>query len=261
MTYVNSKIVKLCECGCGNPVKLASKTKASMGHVKGEPLRFIHGHSQCGSRNSHYKGDDVWASNNSGKHFCQCPDCRAKGDCAETMIAITRDHHWRGLPKLKPGHYEPSDFRVAGQDSEETKMKRAESIRRAWATDPEYRRKVTEAARKNCKNWHKKFNRRPTGPEVLLSSLLPRGIRYVGGGDFYIWIPFLQRRRNPDYKVTGQKKVIELFGDYWHRNEDPADIIGQYAEAGFECLVVWEGELNADPVAVQQRCVKFAEGG
>lgn len=34
----------LCECGCGEPAPIATRTQASKGHVKGEPLRFILGH-------------------------------------------------------------------------------------------------------------------------------------------------------------------------------------------------------------------------
>jgi hypothetical protein len=37
--------MKLCECGCGQPTKLASKTKATRGEFKGQPQRFIHGHA------------------------------------------------------------------------------------------------------------------------------------------------------------------------------------------------------------------------
>ena len=147
------------------------------------------------------------------------------------------------------------------KDSEEVCEKRSASIRLAYQTDPEYRRKVTEASRRNCLNWHKKFHRRPTGPELLLSKLLPKGIRYVGDGSFYVWIPSLVRRRNPDYKVSGQPKVIELFGDYWHRNDDPEVVKAQYAEAGLECLVVWEGELNADPTAVVEKINRFLGPG
>ena len=36
---------KLCECGCGQPTKVAAKTRRSRGWVKGQPLRFLHGHS------------------------------------------------------------------------------------------------------------------------------------------------------------------------------------------------------------------------
>ena len=35
----------LCECGCRQTTSLARKTAARFGHVKGQPLRFIHGHN------------------------------------------------------------------------------------------------------------------------------------------------------------------------------------------------------------------------
>lgn len=34
-----------CHCGCGQKTKLASKTSSTAGHIKGQPLRFIHGHN------------------------------------------------------------------------------------------------------------------------------------------------------------------------------------------------------------------------
>ncbi len=33
-----------CQCGCGEKTNIAKMTKASMGHVKGKPMRFITGH-------------------------------------------------------------------------------------------------------------------------------------------------------------------------------------------------------------------------
>lgn len=35
---------KLCECGCGAPTALASRTDRKLGYVKGQPLRFLKGH-------------------------------------------------------------------------------------------------------------------------------------------------------------------------------------------------------------------------
>lgn len=37
--------MKLCECGCGAPTKIATQTRRNLGHVKGQPVRFIAGHS------------------------------------------------------------------------------------------------------------------------------------------------------------------------------------------------------------------------
>lgn len=37
---------KLCECGCAQPTAMASITNRKRGWVKGEPLRFLHGHNR-----------------------------------------------------------------------------------------------------------------------------------------------------------------------------------------------------------------------
>ncbi len=36
---------KLCECGCGQPAPIASKTQKSQGAIAGQPQRFITGHN------------------------------------------------------------------------------------------------------------------------------------------------------------------------------------------------------------------------
>lgn len=47
-------MIKLCECGCGNPAPIAKKTKFKKGHIKGNPMRFICGHNGRGSNNFLY---------------------------------------------------------------------------------------------------------------------------------------------------------------------------------------------------------------
>lgn len=37
-----------CHCGCGGKTTICKKTRPSRGHVKGEPLRYIHGHNGSG---------------------------------------------------------------------------------------------------------------------------------------------------------------------------------------------------------------------
>ena len=36
---------KVCECGCGQPTKIAPKTNRRLGHVKGQPMRLLQGHA------------------------------------------------------------------------------------------------------------------------------------------------------------------------------------------------------------------------
>jgi hypothetical protein len=39
---------QLCGCGCGQPVPMATRTRKAIGHVKGQPLKYIHGHQGYG---------------------------------------------------------------------------------------------------------------------------------------------------------------------------------------------------------------------
>jgi len=47
MGYANG----FCQCGCGEKTKLASQNDSRTGSIKGQPLRFIHGHN-----NANWKG-------------------------------------------------------------------------------------------------------------------------------------------------------------------------------------------------------------
>lgn len=42
----------LCQCGCGQPAPLATRTDKRFGHVKGEPMCFIQAHANRGRRNT-----------------------------------------------------------------------------------------------------------------------------------------------------------------------------------------------------------------
>ncbi len=84
---------------------------------------------------------------------------------------------------------------------------------------------------------------RPTKAEYDLGKLIelacPGEYKYTGDGVHII------NGMCPDFSnVNGQKKVIEMFGDYWHQGKDPQVKIDKYAEFGFDCLVIWEGELK-----------------
>jgi len=106
----------------------------------------------------------------------------------------------------------------------------------------------------------KALERRPTLPERIFNEMTPRSIRYVGNR---AWWQKLNdgHRHNPDFKVTGQNKVIEIFGDYYHRpgtkKDDPQKLISLYAQAGFDCLIVWEKEIYRRPEQVLERVNNF----
>lgn len=47
----------LCECGCGQPTRLARQTNRDRGWVKGQPIRFVKGHSGHKYREGERLGD------------------------------------------------------------------------------------------------------------------------------------------------------------------------------------------------------------
>lgn len=84
---------------------------------------------------------------------------------------------------------------------------------------------------------------KPNKAEAKLLSLLnkhfPKQYKYTGDGSLII------DKLTPDFtNCDGRKEVIELYGDYWHRNDNPEEKIDRYAKFGFRCLVIWERELK-----------------
>lgn len=98
---------------------------------------------------------------------------------------------------------------------------------------------------------------RPNKPETILLNLLdnlyPNEWKYTG--DFSFWI----NGKNPDFaNVNGQKKLIEMFGDYYHQGENPQDRIDIFKPFGYETLVIWEKELK-DIEMVKSKISEFSE--
>jgi len=121
--------------------------------------------------------------------------------------------------------------------------------------------KLREASLRNwandgyVKNVLCQTRKRPTSPERIVSLWFPE-LRYTGNG---IWWRKLAngKNKNPDFKITGQNKVIEIFGDYWHRGENPRKLIDLYKQAGIDCLVIWEKEINRQPEITTGKISQF----
>lgn len=106
------------------------------------------------------------------------------------------------------------------------------------------------------KHWHN-WQKRPTSIEQWLidaaeDRLLP--LRYVGNGKY--WVAGL----NPDFVSTdGSNRIVEMFGDYWHKGQNENHRIARFKEVGYECLVVWEKELRKNPIHALERVLTFLQ--
>jgi hypothetical protein len=129
-----------------------------------------------------------------------------------------------------------SEAHLGKVNSEETKQLMSKAAAQRWR-DPEYQQHQFES-------WH----RRPTLPELevldVLNKYYPNEWQYTGNGR--IWI----EGRNPDFmNVNGKKLVIEVFGIFWHTEEEMEELIAHYKEFGFKCLILWEYEtLYEEPI-------------
>ena len=106
-----------------------------------------------------------------------------------------------------------------------------------------------------------KYSIKPNKPEKQLNKILqkalPKEYKYVG--NFKFWIDCY----NPDFiNINGQKKIIELYGDYWHNREDAQnrDVLRlkSYKKYGYKTLIVWERELK-NLNKVKLRIKKFSQ--
>lgn len=123
----------------------------------------------------------------------------------------------------------------------ETRNRIGEANRRK-AKDPEFIRKV-------LKGLCAKPNKPETQLQVILDTMFPGEYKFTGDGSVVIG------GMAPDFtNVNGQKKVIEMFGEYFHdpdkawikvRNTSTEDGRKKaLKEYGFEALIVWSNELN-----------------
>ena len=67
---------------------------------------------------------------------------------------------------------------------------------------------------------------------------------YKYTGDGRLRIKLLNGKwKKPDFIYESERKIIEVFGRYWHRNDDPKQLIDEYKKVGWDCLVIWEDEM------------------
>jgi len=99
------------------------------------------------------------------------------------------------------------------------------------------------------KHWQDGQKASPNKLEEKFNKILCRMTReYKFTGDFSIWIG----GKNPDFINEKEKKIIELFGDYWHSKEvtginegdEEKGRIDHFSRYGYKTLVIWENELK-----------------
>ena len=109
---------------------------------------------------------------------------------------------------------------------------------------------------------YKGLCKKPTLPERIVLELIKEyklPYKYVGDGGIII------SGLNPDFVHSTDKKVIEVFGDYWHR-DDIADWNRTekgrteiFEGLGYDILILWEKDIKKNKVEIYNRIVDFTQ--
>jgi G:T-mismatch repair DNA endonuclease (very short patch repair protein) len=124
------------------------------------------------------------------------------------------------------------------KNTDSYKRKRSELARSLWQ-DPEY-----VLAQMNARQV------KPNKVELRVQGILKKHLpEYEYNGDGRLGI--VLAGCVPDYvNVNGQKKVIEIFGGYWHTerakrwHQSELGRIMAYNSVGFDCLILWETDIR-----------------
>lgn len=103
----------------------------------------------------------------------------------------------------------------------------------------------------------KKMYKKPNNLESFFAYILcEEGLpyRYVGDGTISI------DGKCPDFiNNNGKKKIIELFGDFYHKAEDENNRKKFFNRCGYDTLVIWEHEIKTDLVGVISKVKRFTD--
>jgi hypothetical protein len=171
---------------------------------------------------------------------------KAKGhphtEVTKQKLSVYITEKYENDPEYRARHKKASEALRGKPLSPAHRQKVSESIKTLWE-DPHYISRQVKARQK-----------RPTEPERKIIKLIEDNelpYKYVGDGQVIIG------KRCPDFiNTNGKKEVIEVFGTYWHNILDMGDRIENYRQYGFNCLIIWEDELN-DSKRVLAKIKKF----
>lgn len=173
-----------------------------------------------------------------------------------------------------------SEFNKNKKLSEETKLKISTALKGRKASpqerennrlskikkwqEPGYKERVLPAMIKGSQQRPNKLEKKVIS---LLDEILPEEYKYVGDGSLMIRIA--DRCVNPDFiNIKGQKKIIEVFGDYWHKpnpeeRETLQDLVDErrilFLRGGYMTWVIWEHEVINEIEEVKRKLIWFNE--
>ena len=137
--------------------------------------------------------------------------------------------------------------------------KQSPKIKELIKTNPDYRKKILEGSYKGWLKLTKRLqlylkeglpNPSEKRLQEILDNILPGEYKYNNG-----W--FVLGTKIPDFvNVNGKKKLIELFGEPYHKPEEALERVNYFKRYGWDTLVIWASELSKEK-EVEKKILEF----
>jgi very-short-patch-repair endonuclease len=158
------------------------------------------------------------------------------------------------------GKHTSTEFKIGHEMSAEVREKIREAAHRKhpWMGGDNSPMRRPEVLKK----WFESNNIKPNKLERRCNNLLqiicPNEFKYTGNGGFILG------GKCPDFmNVNGKKKLIELYGDYWHDKkyfpdvQTPQERVDFFKKYGYDCLIIWEYEIWGEITEVVRKVLMF----
>mgnify|MGYP001584862925 CR=1 FL=1 len=242
--------VYICICGCGRNVNIKKQHRYT-----GVP-RYISGHnpteiSDEGRKKISGMKKGISRTEEEKKHIAEgtkkAMTVEVRKNISERMKGKRHPHTEETKKKLSGNRLGNKNPFFGKTHDEETrrKMRKNNKSKELWQN--------VDFVRKVMKAWKIKPNKPELQLQSVLNELYPNEFKYVGDGEVII------AGKCPDFiNVNGKKQIIELYGDYWHRGQNPQDRIKVFEPYGYKTLIIWEKELK-DRNKVKHKLIHFID--
>ncbi len=245
-----SKIQK--ESYRGNPDRAKNHSKIMKGRKPWQTGFTKETHSGVAKMAESRKGKVSWSKGLTKENHAGLMSTSKKLKGRESWCkGLTKDDHpgLRSTSDKVKALWQDSDYRRKRIESHPTKGKTKETseIVARHAEKMKGRTRSDEEIKKILISVNARPNKLEKAFFDLLQHLFPNQYKYVGNGEVSLG------GAKPDYiNINGKKKIIEIFGDYWHsekitgmiEKEHEQKRINHFRQYGYDCLVIWENEFK-----------------
>lgn len=244
----------LCKCGCGQTTNVAKCDRPMKGIKKGDHYQYIAGHHPHGFPRGHQVNNGRILSNeHKDKIRAGLERAKAEGKAIGHPPGMTT---WNKGISIDTSHLHTKEVwnkisiaNTGKSMSEETKNKLSKIVKEWW--------KIPGNAKK-CLAFNSP-NKQELKLMGILDDMYPGEWKFVGDGQVII------NGKCPDFmNVNGQKQIIELYGERWHKNDDPEKRKEVFTPYGYRTLVLWVRELQCSrsvKTTIRRFCESRQTGG